>query len=327
MPHRQGILHRDIKPANILLDVRGRVGHRFRSGKGELRARRPDADRRLVGTLQYMAPESFDAPADATQRIYSLSFGAIELLTLQSPFADLSPARLLTERGSREPLRRAKSIQLFRATWKTCYSKASALSPEQRYQNAAELPDIYAASSTTGPVLPARRSAGAADALVPAQRMVAGLIAAVAVRCAGAGDRLVGYVQDDRSAGARVAAPCRRRQCQTQADDANAKPTTPNAKPMRRAIVCSVRADLHELERTKNTAGRAAADGRSARGQTTALTIETGRTKQPKIWRAAEHLEPSTTSLRENGPTPRCSTMLLKRTDTSWILSKRHGRI
>ncbi len=92
--HQRGVIHRDLKPSNILVD-----------GGGQPKvidfgiARSTDADMALtslhtdvgqiIGTLQYMSPEQFDADPDeldVRSDVYALGVVLYELLTGQPPY-------------------------------------------------------------------------------------------------------------------------------------------------------------------------------------------------------------------------------------------------
>ena len=105
--HDQGIVHRDIKPENILLDRQGRVkvadfGLAKIMEGGDTSPRRPsDGDRtagpaapaslteagKVMGTLQYMAPEQREHPTEVDHRadIYSLGVVFYQMLTGELP--------------------------------------------------------------------------------------------------------------------------------------------------------------------------------------------------------------------------------------------------
>jgi serine/threonine-protein kinase len=89
--HRSRILHRDLKPANIMIDVRGEpivmdfgLAHRL-SDRSQGRLTKEGV---IVGTPEYMAPETFDRQATIgpASDIYSLGVVLYEILTQQCPF-------------------------------------------------------------------------------------------------------------------------------------------------------------------------------------------------------------------------------------------------
>jgi uncharacterized protein YndB with AHSA1/START domain/predicted Ser/Thr protein kinase len=93
--HDAGVVHRDIKPENVLIDPRGRVrlvdfGLAMLFGPQALRS--PD-DRRVAGTLGYMAPEQFTMPEAVDHRadIYSTGVVFYEMLAGCLPNADRVP--------------------------------------------------------------------------------------------------------------------------------------------------------------------------------------------------------------------------------------------
>ncbi|MEX0824749.1 MAG: Hsp70 family protein, partial [Pirellulaceae bacterium] len=139
--HQAGIIHRDIKPGNLMRAPNGtikvldlglaRVGAdpRGRSKKG-----------RLVGTVEFIAPEQLEHAdrADARSDIYSLGATFYFLLTGQTPYA----GELLDQiRGQREgpipdlfSLRQDVDIRLDHVL-----RRMMAKQPQQRYRNLSEL--------------------------------------------------------------------------------------------------------------------------------------------------------------------------------------------
>src|SRR5262249_11566444 len=103
--HAQGVLHRDVKPANLLIDTQGAAwvtdfglakleGSDDLTGEGE-----------VPGTLRYLAPERFAAPADARSDVYSLGLTLYELLTLRPAFEAASRGEMIERILHAEPPR------------------------------------------------------------------------------------------------------------------------------------------------------------------------------------------------------------------------------
>jgi serine/threonine protein kinase len=139
--HQQGTLHRDIKPANLILDEQGTV---WVTDFGLAKLMEEDnltATGDLVGTLQYMAPESFHAEFDARSDIYALGLTLYELLTLESPFTETNPARLMRQVTEHEPTPPRRLNPAIPRDLETIILKAIARDPGHRYQTAREFAD------------------------------------------------------------------------------------------------------------------------------------------------------------------------------------------
>jgi serine/threonine protein kinase len=139
--HQQGILHRDIKPANILVDEQGGVwitdfGLAKLAGQDDL-TRSGD----IVGTLRYLAPEALIGKTGAQSDVYSLGLTLYELLTLRSPFGDLSPSELLRHVREEQPTRPRKHAPSIPRDLETIVLKAIAKEPGHRYETAGALAD------------------------------------------------------------------------------------------------------------------------------------------------------------------------------------------
>ncbi|HVA47224.1 MAG TPA: protein kinase, partial [Pirellulales bacterium] len=139
--HGQGILHRDIKPANLLLDVRGAVW------VTDFGLAKLDDDLGLtqtgdiLGTLRYIAPETFKVQADERSEIYSLGLTLYELLALRPAF-EHAKRNVLIERvlhAQVGPL--SKLNPDIPADLVTIVHKAIERDAMHRYQTAQELAD------------------------------------------------------------------------------------------------------------------------------------------------------------------------------------------
>jgi serine/threonine-protein kinase len=154
--HDQGILHRDLKPANIMLDGRGRAritdfGLALATGEGA------GADRHVVGTPAYMAPEQL-LTGTATPRsdLYALGLILHELFTGKRVFAttDFAALRAMHAAGG-DSLPSALSIDLDPAVERViarCLARDPRDRPSSALQVAAALPggDPLAAALAAG---------------------------------------------------------------------------------------------------------------------------------------------------------------------------------
>jgi WD40 repeat protein/serine/threonine protein kinase len=149
--HQRGVIHRDLKPTNILVD-----------GAGQVKvidfgvARTTDSDMvvntlqtdvgQLVGTVQYMSPEQFDAdPHDLDIRsdVYALGVVMYELLSGRLPYdlrkkAIHEAARVVREE---DPARLSTISPTLRGDLEVIVAKAMAKERGQRYASASALSD------------------------------------------------------------------------------------------------------------------------------------------------------------------------------------------
>jgi serine/threonine protein kinase len=141
--HRKGIIHRDLKPANILLTKQGIKLLDFGLAKHSARLHESDetltealtGEGRIVGTLQYMAPEQLQGKsADARSDLFSFGCVLYEMLTGKRAFTGESPASVIAAILEREPAPLDVAPPLERVV-RTCLKK----DPDERFQTAIDL--------------------------------------------------------------------------------------------------------------------------------------------------------------------------------------------
>ncbi len=139
--HGQGVLHRDIKPSNLLLDMQGVVW------VTDFGLAKLEDDRGLtetgdvLGTLRYMAPETFKGQADARSELYSLGLTLYELLAFRPAFGESNRQTLIDQVMTAEVEPLAKLNPDIPRDLVTIVHKAIERDPQHRYQTAQELAD------------------------------------------------------------------------------------------------------------------------------------------------------------------------------------------
>jgi len=143
--HAHGIVHRDLKSANILVSREGYVkvldfGLAKKAADAtadETLSASLTTDGSIVGTIQYMAPETLrGAEADARVDVWALGVILYEMSTGKLPFVGGTrfevTSAILRDRPKPLPLKCPSGLQALIAQ---CLAK----DPEQRYQTAAEV--------------------------------------------------------------------------------------------------------------------------------------------------------------------------------------------
>ena len=137
--HSQGVLHRDIKPANLLIDRAGVVWITdFGLAKlSEHQAMTATGD--IVGTPQYMAPESFEGQFDVRSEVYTVGLTLYELLTLRPAIAGGNPGAVIRNATSGQITRPRSHCPTLPRDLETIVLKCLAHDPNLRYQTAGEV--------------------------------------------------------------------------------------------------------------------------------------------------------------------------------------------
>lgn len=139
--HAQGVLHRDIKPANLVLDVKGTVW------VTDFGLARLENERDLtqtgdvLGTLRYMAPETFKGHTDARSEIYSLGLTLYELLAFRPAFDQRHRNALLDQVMNSSVVPLSQANPEVPADLQMIVQKSIERDPADRYSTVAALAD------------------------------------------------------------------------------------------------------------------------------------------------------------------------------------------
>jgi eukaryotic-like serine/threonine-protein kinase len=143
--HEKGVVHRDVKPGNLLVDAAGTVKilDMGLASSEDLDAPpdRPAASGKMMGTVQYVAPEqAANAHAvDHRADIYSLGCTLYRLLTNRVPFeAETAMQTILAHREQFIPTL-ADHVADLPTGLQDVLNRMMAKDPDRRYQSAAEV--------------------------------------------------------------------------------------------------------------------------------------------------------------------------------------------
>jgi WD40 repeat protein/tRNA A-37 threonylcarbamoyl transferase component Bud32 len=141
--HGQGVIHRDVKPANVMLREEDDEPLLMDFGL----ARRSDevenltVEGRVLGTVQYMAPEQAEGKAEAASDQYSLGCLLFQLLTGQLPFSGATAAHFVMLHRSQAPPALRSSRPRLPQDVETICLKCLEKEPAKRYTDCQELAD------------------------------------------------------------------------------------------------------------------------------------------------------------------------------------------
>lgn len=152
--HRKNILHRDIKPANLMLTPEGVVklmDFGIARMAGEQRLTQAN---RIVGTLEYMAPELIqgEAPSPASD-IYAMGVLLYELLSGKLPFASRTDYELMQTIIRNKPIPLRKLNGQIPKEMEAIVQKALEKTPAKRFADAKEFQQALQPFYNQAPIL------------------------------------------------------------------------------------------------------------------------------------------------------------------------------
>jgi serine/threonine protein kinase len=150
--HSRNMIHCDIKPSNLIVNPQGVIkildmGLARLTGQAQSSGEVSEQDERILGSVDYMAPEQALHTADFNHRadIYSLGCTLYFLLTGHAPFPEGTLPERILKHQNQEPqsisVQRSDVPQSLIEICKKMMSKR----PAARYQTAAELSQVLAA--------------------------------------------------------------------------------------------------------------------------------------------------------------------------------------
>ncbi len=139
--HEQGILHRDIKPANLLIDNEDRVWIADFGLAKINEAKEVTRTGDLLGTPQYMSPESLGGSYDARSEVYGVGLTIYEMLVGQAAIQGRTTAEVIRNAGSGVHTSPRKFSTQIPRDLETIVQKSLAAEPAKRYSTAGELRD------------------------------------------------------------------------------------------------------------------------------------------------------------------------------------------
>lgn len=137
--HRKGILHRDIKPANLMLTPEGTVKLMDFGIARVIGNQRLTQVNRIVGTLEYMAPELVQGEApSAASDLYAMGILLYELLSGKLPFASRTDYALMQAIVQEKPTALRKLNPQVPKELEAIVHKALDKNPARRFTDAKE---------------------------------------------------------------------------------------------------------------------------------------------------------------------------------------------
>jgi serine/threonine protein kinase len=142
--HEEGLIHRDVKPANVMIEERRRGEHAYLTDFGLAKHAASKSSvtamGHFVGTIDYMAPEQFEASSlDGRADVYSLGCVLFEALTGRVPYPlDAEPAKMFAHMRAPVPSVR-ETVPGVPEELDVVVGQALAKDRDERYPSAGDL--------------------------------------------------------------------------------------------------------------------------------------------------------------------------------------------
>ncbi len=150
--HARNMVHCDIKPSNLIVNPQGVVkildmGLARLTGQKHVNGNTSEQDERILGSVDFMAPEQALHTADFNHRadIYSLGCTLYFLLTGHPPFPEGTLPERILKHQNQEPQSIASERSDVPQSLIDICKKMMAKRPDNRYQTADELSQVLAA--------------------------------------------------------------------------------------------------------------------------------------------------------------------------------------
>lgn len=151
--HETKILHRDIKPSNLMLDRKGVVWVTdFGLAKDTADEVNLTKTGDVIGTPQYLAPESLEGKYDHLSEIYCLGLTLYELVTFLPAYASGTTAEVIRAIATTTPTSPRKVASNVPRDLSLIIDKAISREPTDRYASAAALRDDLLAFANDLPI-------------------------------------------------------------------------------------------------------------------------------------------------------------------------------
>ena len=138
--HDADLLHRDIKPSNLILDQKGQI---WITDFGLAKDTRSDINLTktgdVIGTPQYLSPESLEGKYDCRSEVYCIGLTLYELATLQPAFNNGTTAEVIRAIATSSPPPPRKISPGIPIDLSTIIEKSISKTAEERYSTVKEL--------------------------------------------------------------------------------------------------------------------------------------------------------------------------------------------